>query len=105
MSSIYYVLDGQTVFSHELVTLAGLSEHIEVVEVGTPITIREYTSNPGGSIFGWGLAATDLMGAMSPENNKTPIPNLFIAGAWANGGGQWMAIQSGTLAAQLILGN
>lgn len=85
--------------------LPGLSEHIEVVEVGTPITIREYTSNPGGSIFGWGLAATDLMGTMSPENNKTPIPNLFIAGAWANGGGQWMSIQSGTLAAQLILGN
>lgn len=85
--------------------LPGLSGHIEVVEVGTPVTIREYTSNPRGSIFGWGLAATDLMGAMSPENNKTPIPNLFIAGAWANGGGQWMSINSGMLAAQLVLGN
>jgi len=36
--------------------------------------------------------------------NKTPIPNLYLAGAWTfPGGGQSAVIASGTIAGKMIL--
>lgn len=63
----------------------GLRKMIEVQEIGTPLTNRRYTGNPGGAIYGY---------AMSPDNafltridNRTPIPNLYLASAWGTPGG------------------
>jgi prolycopene isomerase len=82
--------------------LPGLSRSIEVVEVGTPRTIQEFTLNPRGTIYGSEpIPSNSLLGRLPQE---TPIPNLFLAGAWTfPGPGQSAVLQSGELAAQKIL--
>jgi phytoene dehydrogenase-like protein len=82
--------------------LPGLSEHIEVMEVGSPRTMEHYTLNPKGSIFGWEFLKEQSMLKRLPQ--KTPINNLFLAGAWTfPGGGQSAVLLSGAQAAEMIL--
>jgi prolycopene isomerase len=82
--------------------LPGLTSNIEVMEVGTPITNRNYTLNPKGTIFGW--ANTPAQTIMNRLQQKTPIKNLFLAGAWTVPcGGQSAVLISGSIAAGLIL--
>jgi len=84
--------------------LPGLADHIEVMEVATPRTVLGYTLNPGGSIFGWDMGEGEtFMGPMSFQNLGTEIPNLYIAGAWAFGGGQSVVIMSGAAVGHEIL--
>ena len=83
--------------------LPDLSKHVEVMEVATPLTIKGYTLNPRGSIFGWDN--TPGQSTLSRLAQQTPISNLYLAGAWTfPGGGQSAVIISGTIAAQAILG-
>jgi len=80
----------------------GLSEHIEVMEVGSPRTMQHYTLNPKGSIFGWEYTKEQSMMKRLPQ--KTPIKNLYLSGAWTfPGGGQSAVLMSGLMAAQTIL--
>jgi len=82
--------------------LPGLSQHIEVMEVATPRTIEGFTANPKGSIFGWDN--TPQQSTQNRLQQQTPIPNLFLAGAWTfPGGGQSAVLISGAMAAQSIL--
>ncbi len=82
--------------------LPGLSKHIEVMEVGTPLTNERYTSNPKGSIVGWSNILEQSMMKRLPQ--ETPIDNLYLAGAWTYpGGGQSAVIMSGIVAADKIL--
>lgn len=82
--------------------LPGLSEHIEVMEVGTPVTMRGFSNNPRGSIFGWDMVLGQIMLNRLPK--ETPIDNIFLAGAWTfPGGGQSAVMQSGVMAADAIL--
>lgn len=82
--------------------LPELSRHIEVMEVGSPRTMEHYTLNPHGTIFGWDNIPSQSMMKRLPQ--KTPIPNLFLAGAWTfPGGGQSAVMASGVSAARLIL--
>ncbi|MCP5104751.1 MAG: NAD(P)/FAD-dependent oxidoreductase [bacterium] len=57
--------------------LKGLSKHIEVEEVFTPLNCLEISNSYRGAIYGW---------AASPDNPRipqaTPIKNLFLSGAW-----------------------
>jgi prolycopene isomerase len=82
----------------------GLSEHIEVMEVGSPRTMEHYTLNPRGSIFGWEFSMEQTMMKRLPQ--KTPIRNLYLAGAWGGmyGGGQSAVLMGGNAAADTILG-
>ena len=82
----------------------GLSEHIEVMEVGSPRTMEHYTLNPKGSIFGWEFSKDQTMMKRLPQ--KTPIKNLYLAGAWGGmyGGGQSAVLMGGHAAATTILG-
>jgi len=82
--------------------LPGLSSHIEVMEVGSPRTMEHFTLNPKGTIFGWdNIPGQSMMNRLPQE---TPIPNLFLAGAWTfPGGGQSAVLNSGVMAAQKIL--
>lgn len=83
--------------------LPGLSKHIEVMEVGTPLTMERYTLNPQGTIFGWEFNQEQSMLNRLPQD--TPIDNLFLAGAWTFPcGGQSAVIMSGRLCADIILG-
>ncbi len=82
--------------------LPGLSDHIEVLEVGTPLTNWAFTLNPGGSILGF--INTPEYGTKRRLPQETPIENLFLAGAWTYpGGGQSAVITSGMSAARMIL--
>ncbi len=82
--------------------LPGLASNIEVMEVGTPVTNRNYTSNPNGTIFGWANSPEQSM--MNRLPNNTPIKNLFLAGAWTLPcGGQSAVMISGNMAAGMIL--
>jgi len=82
--------------------LPGLSGHIEVLEVGSPVTNWAYTFNPAGSILGWaGNPEYSTKRRLPPQ---TPIENLFLAGAWTYpGGGQSAVITSGIYAAGMVI--
>ncbi len=70
--------------------------------MGSPRTMEHFTLNPKGTIFGWDTTPEQSM--FKRPSNKTPIPNLYLAGAWTfPGGGQSAVIASGGIAAQMIL--
>ena len=82
--------------------MPGLSDYIEVMEVGSPRTMEHYTSNYKGSIVGWDFPPEQSMLNRLPQ--ETPIDNLYLAGAWTfPGGGQSAVIMSGLFAANKIL--
>ncbi|MBN2000122.1 NAD(P)/FAD-dependent oxidoreductase [candidate division KSB1 bacterium] len=64
--------------------LPGLSEAIEVKEIGTPLTNVRYTGNYRGAIYGWDQTLNNSGQNRVPHN--TPIKNLYLAGAWTKPG-------------------
>ena len=82
--------------------LPGLSSHIEVVEVSTPITNMRYTGNPGGSILGFDFSVTG--NPILRLSNRGPLEGLYFANAWVRmGGGMETCIHSGLLAFSEIM--
>ncbi len=80
----------------------GLRQHIEVMEVATPITNIRYTGNPGGSIIGFDENYQGTGQDHLP--NRGPLDGLYFAGAWVNiGGGFETCIVSGYMAAREAL--
>jgi phytoene dehydrogenase-like protein len=77
--------------------MPGLSDHLEVVEVSTPITNMRYSANPGGSILGFDY---DLTGnSLFRLPNRGPLEGLSFANAWVRtGGGFESCIASGYFA-------
>ena len=78
--------------------IPGLRESIVVKEVATPLTNVRYGLSPEGSIYGRQQTVENLLNRRSP---KTPISNLFLAGAWVGGGGMSTALGSGRTAASI----
>jgi phytoene dehydrogenase-like protein len=75
----------------------GLREHIEVIEVSTPITNMRYTGNIGGAIYGFDQYLSDS--GLLRLRHSTPIKGLFFASAWTiPGGGYQPSIMSGSIA-------
>jgi len=61
-----------------------LMEHIEVMEIATPVTNMRYTGNPGGSIIGFDENfATNMLSLPM----RGPLEGLYFANAWVNLGG------------------
>ncbi|MFC2013090.1 phytoene desaturase family protein [Chloroflexota bacterium] len=82
--------------------LPGIKAEIEYYEMGTSKTIRRYTSNPGGVIYGY--AQTPGQSGSKRLPRKSPIKNLYFASAWTEpGGGFAGALASGYLCAIEIL--
>lgn len=76
----------------------GIRNSIEYYEVSTSKTIKRYTSNPSGSVYGY-AQTKEQIGSKRFRNNFL-IPNLYFASAWAfPGGGFEGSIQGGFLAA------
>ncbi len=76
----------------------GIRESIEYYEVATPKTVQDFTSNPGGSVYGY----AQMLGQSGDNRlrNNFLIPNLYFASAWAfPGGGFEGSIMAGFLAA------
>lgn len=82
-------------------TIPGLREAIVYKEVATPLTNYRYTRNPGGSIYG-SIQTIDNM-YTNRLNPVTPVPNLFLTGAWVMGGGMSPAMLSGRDTAGLVV--
>ena len=84
--------------------LPGLSEYIEYMEVGTPQTMKQFTSNPKGSIFGWDHQLSQVIFNRMNNDKFEGIDNVYLVGAWGSpGGGQSAVMVSGYTAAQKIL--
>jgi all-trans-retinol 13,14-reductase len=74
--------------------LPGLRSAIEVKEAATPLTNLRFTSNPRGAIYGWDQTVDNSGQRRFPQ--KTPIRNLYLAGAWTYPGhGYGACIPSG----------
>ena len=79
--------------------IPGFREVISYYEVGTPATVKRYTLNPGGAVYGF---------AQNPGrkvfDSFRPVENLHFASAWGRtGGGFSGAIAGGYLCAFNIL--
>ncbi len=80
----------------------GLRDHIEVVEVATPLTNIRYSRNVGGSIIGFDetFAGTGLVRMPA----QGPLEGLYFSGAWVNiGGGYEPSLYSGFLTSRKVL--
>jgi phytoene dehydrogenase-like protein len=64
--------------------IPNIADHIEVIEVGTPVTINRYTGHRGGAFIGWRLSARQGIFSLLPL--QTPINNVFACGQWAGKG-------------------
>jgi len=79
--------------------IPGIRGIIEYYEVGTPATVRRYTLNPGGAVYGF--AQTPSRKAFDSFRS---LENLHFASAWGKtGGGFSGAILGGYLCALNIL--
>jgi len=78
--------------------IPGLSDAIEVMEIGTPLTNMYYTGNPEGAIYGFDRDMPHL-------EAETPIKGLYLASAWSHGGGYTPVMMAGREAARLVLKN
>ena len=74
----------------EKALLPGLREAIEVKEIGTPLTNWRYTRNCRGAIYGWDQTVNNSGASRVPH--RTPIRNLFLAGAWTSPGHGYGAV-------------
>ena len=79
--------------------IPGIKDVIAYYEVGTPLTVKRYTLNPGGAVYGF---------AQNPGRKVLdafpPVENLHFASAWGKtGGGFSGAIAGGYLCAFNIL--
>jgi phytoene dehydrogenase-like protein len=68
----------------EKTLMPGLSKAIEVVEIGTPLTNLRYTGNYRGAIYGWDQTLNNSGRNRVPH--RTPVKNLYLAGAWTRPG-------------------
>lgn len=76
----------------------GIRNCIEYYEVSTSKTIKRYTLNPSGSVYGFAQTKDQI--ANKRFRNNFLIPNLYFASAWAfPGGGFEGSIQGGFLVA------
>lgn len=78
----------------------GFREHIEEIEVATPITHMRFLGTPGGAIYGFDQYAKDTNLFVSP---RPPVQGLFLAGAWAGAGGFQPTLMSGGTAARAVI--
>ncbi|MDY6795742.1 MAG: FAD-dependent oxidoreductase [Actinomycetota bacterium] len=79
-----------------------IRDHIEVVEVATPLTNMRYSRNVGGSIIGFDQAFSGTGLVHMPGTG--PLQGLYFSGAWVNiGGGYEPSIYSGFLTSRKVM--
>lgn len=79
-----------------------IRDHLEVVEVATPLTNMRYTANVAGSIIGFDETFQGT--GMQRLPNRGPLEGLYFAGAWAGlGGGFEPSMVSGYVASSEVL--
>ncbi|MCP4752144.1 MAG: NAD(P)/FAD-dependent oxidoreductase, partial [Proteobacteria bacterium] len=78
-----------------------LRNHVEEIEVATPLTYMRYLGHQGGSFYGFEQNIKDSI-YLQPSR-RSPIKGLFHAGAWVTTGGFQPTLESGTSVAKEIL--
>ncbi len=73
----------------------GLKDHIKVIEFGTPRTMKRYSGNKGGAIYG--LAQTINQSNNKRLGNRLPLNGLFLVGSWTQAGGGYEGAMMGGL--------
>lgn len=75
----------------------GLSDHVEMVDVATPLTWERYTGNWKGSFEGWLLTPQNAFTMIRPMRQTLPgLQNFYLCGQWVEpGGGLPTAVMSG----------
>jgi len=72
----------------------GIKDAVDRYEIGTAKTIKRYTMNPGGSVYGF--AQIPNQAGKNRFSHESEIENLFFASAWTQpGGGFGAALGSG----------
>lgn len=67
-----------------------LSQMIEVMEIGTPLTNVRYTDNSEGAVYGYEQSMANSF--MNRIKNRTPVKGLYLAGAWGEPGGGYTGV-------------
>lgn len=83
----------------ELINIPDLKEHVEIMEIATPITLRRYTYAKNGTPIGW---AFDLDCIKKPIYYWTGIKNLLITGHFVFPSGGMSATMFSSLTAARI---
>lgn len=78
-----------------------LRDHIEEIEVATPLTHMRYLGHPHGAIYGFDHYAKDAL--FFQPSRQSPIQGLYFAGGWAGDHGFQPTLESGTHAAKAIM--
>ena len=79
-----------------------LSKHIQVLELATPLTIKRYTKNPQGAVYG--LAPEVSSSGMNFITHETSVKGLFLTGAYTYpGAGYPSVIADGYKTAKTIM--
>lgn len=81
--------------------IPNLHDSIRYKEIATPLTNMRFSLNPNGSFSGSELKVDNTFDARL--NPVTPIPNLFLAGAWVSEFGITSAMLSGIDTAHMVL--
>ena len=81
--------------------LPGLSDHLEIFEVATPLTNVSYVGAARGSIYG--PAHTPEQVGLGRFRTQTPIDGLFLCGSGVLGAGIATCMTSGTMAGRAAL--
>lgn len=81
-----------------------IEEHIEFVEIATPITYYRYTRNKDGTMMGTRPGKTNMQ--LKVANYKTHIKNIYVSGHWAElGGGVPISVKAAFNSSLLVLKN
>ena len=81
--------------------IPGIKENIEVMEIGTPVTMERYTRNKHGAVLGWKHSMEQMLHRRMKQ--KTPIKNLYLGSAWTLAGGVNGAAVAGCMAADKVM--
>jgi prolycopene isomerase len=75
--------------------------HIEEIEVGTPLTHMRYLGHPLGAIYGYEMLTKDSL--FFQPTRFSPVRGLYFVGGWAGDNGFEPTLRSGILAAKSII--
>ncbi|MGR3711943.1 MAG: phytoene desaturase family protein [Shimia sp.] len=92
-------------YAEKLIDLAetvvpNVRDHIEEIEVATPMTMMRYLNTPGGAIYGFTQGVTEHD---SVRDRIRPVDGLHLAGAWSGMGGFQPTYQAGASVGGSIL--
>jgi prolycopene isomerase len=75
--------------------------HIEEIEVGTPLTHMRYLGHPMGAIYGYEMLTKDSL--FFQPGRYSPIQGLYFAGGWTGDNGFEPTLRSGIAAAKSVI--